>query len=367
MARRLRVGVIFGGRSGEHDVSLRSAQAIMNALESDRFDLVPIGITRQGRWLTGGDPLLRLAANSALPLPGVTLDRQNSSHLPENVEDQSLDPTDSEWASGVDVLFPVLHGPFGEDGTVQGMLELSNIPYVGSGVLASSLAMDKIVSKQIFTQLGLPVAPWIWVLRRDWERDPDAISARIEAELGYPCFVKPANLGSSVGISKVRHQGELANAMAEAAHHDRKILIEQGLNARELEVSVLGNDDPVTSVVGEIVPSNEFYDYHAKYVDDRSELLIPAPIDPEISEEVRRMAVEAFKAIDGAGMARVDFFLERETGAIYLNEINTIPGFTAISMYPKLWEASGLPFQELVARLIELAVERHRERGEPQS
>ncbi len=262
----------------------------------------------------------------------------------------------------LDVLFPVLHGPYGEDGTIQGLLELADIPYVGAGVLASALAMDKAVSKRLLAQAGIPVVPWIAVLRRDWRREPERVAARVEREIGYPCFTKPANLGSSVGITKVHHAGELAAAMDEAARHDRKIVIERGIDARELEVSVLGNDDPVASVVGEIVPCHEFYDYEAKYVDDRSALLIPAPISPEEAATIQRLAVEAFRLIDAAGMARVDFFLERGTGRIYLNEINTIPGFTAISMYPKLWEASGLSFRDLVTRLIELALERHAER-----
>ncbi len=363
MPRRIRIGVIFGGRSGEHDVSLRSAEAVMNAVDPDKFELVPIGIARDGRWITGGDPLRQLADTSQLPLalPGqhqATDDARDIRHE-ENV---TLDVGSSYWARDVDVLFPVLHGPWGEDGTVQGLLELANVPYVGAGVMASALAMDKITSKQLFERAGLPLAPWTWVLRRAWQREPDAVLERIEREIGYPCFVKPANLGSSVGISKVHHAGEFADAFSEAAHHDRKIVVEKGLDARELEVSVLGNDDPVTSVVGEIVPSNEFYDFDAKYVDGDSQLLIPAPITPEQSEQVRDIAVKAFNMIDGAGMARADFFLERPTGRVFMNEVNTIPGFTQTSMYPLLWEASGLPFRDLVTRLVELAVERHGER-----
>jgi D-alanine-D-alanine ligase len=363
MPRKIRVGVIFGGRSGEHDVSLRSAEAIINAVDRDKFEVVPIGIARDGRWITGGNPLLELADCSQLPLadPGSGHLAEISS-VPARQESLSLDVRSSRWAQDVDVLFPVLHGPWGEDGTVQGLLELANVPYVGAGVLASAVGMDKITSKQLFEQAGLPVASWAAVLRRDWRRDPDAVAEKIEREIGYPCFTKPANLGSSVGIAKVHHAGELAAAMDEAARHDRKILIERGLDAREFEVSVLGNDDPVTSVVGEIIPANEFYDFAAKYVDDRSELVIPAPIDACLSEEIRTLAIGAFKAIDSAGMARVDFFLERPTNHVYLNEINTIPGFTQASMYPRLWEASGLSFRDLVTRLVELAVERHGER-----
>ncbi|MGA7672075.1 MAG: D-alanine--D-alanine ligase [Nitrolancea sp.] len=363
MPRRIRIGVIFGGRSGEHDVSLRSAEAVMNAVDPDRFEVVPIGIARDGRWITGGDPLHRLADASQLPLAlPRPQDQYDDVSVTQHEENVTLDVGSSYWARDVDVLFPVLHGPWGEDGTVQGLLELANVPYVGAGVMASALAMDKITSKQLFERAGLPQAPWTWVLRRDWQREPDAVLERVEREIGYPCFVKPANLGSSVGISKVHHAGEFADAFNEAAHHDRKIVIEKGLDARELEVSVLGNDDPVTSVVGEIVPCNEFYDFNAKYVDGDSQLLIPAPITPEQSEKVRDIAVKAFKIIDGAGMARADFFVERPTGDVFLNEVNTIPGFTQTSMYPLLWEASGLPFRDLVTRLVELAVERHGER-----
>lgn len=363
MARRIRIGVIFGGRSGEHDVSLRSAEAIMNAIDRERFDVVPIGIARDGRWITGGDPLRQLAGFSSLPLarPGGETEADGAS-VPACVEGVALDVRSSQWSRDVDVLFPVLHGPWGEDGTVQGMLELANVPYVGAGVLASAVGMDKITSKQLFERADLPVAPWTWVLRRDWRRDPDSVAAKVEREIGFPCFAKPANLGSSVGISKVHHGGELGAALDEAARHDRKIIIEKGLDARELEVSVLGNDDPVTSVVGEIIPSNEFYDFEAKYVDDDSELIVPATATPDQSEQLRTLAVRAFKAIDAAGMARVDFFLERASGTIYLNEINTIPGFTQASMYPRLWEASGLSFRDLVTRLVELAIERHAER-----
>ncbi|MBX5444614.1 MAG: D-alanine--D-alanine ligase [Sphaerobacter sp.] len=365
-ARKIRVGVIFGGRSGEHDVSLRSAQAILRAIDRERFEVVPIGITRQGRWLSGGDPLRQLAATSRLSLaPGDDPPVEESdsvSALPVPETGHAVEVAGAGVVQQLDVVFPVLHGPYGEDGTVQGLLELAGVPYVGAGVLGSAVSMDKVVAKQLFEREGLPVAPWLWVTRRQWERDPEGVAARVERELGYPCFVKPANLGSSVGVSKVHHPGELAGAMDEAGRYDRKIIIERGIDARELEVSVLGNDEPITSVVGEIRPINEFYDYQAKYVDEGSELLVPAPITPEQSDTVREMAVRAFKVVDAAGMARVDFFLERNTGTIYINEINTIPGFTQISMYPILWEASGLPFRELVTRLIELALERHAER-----
>ncbi|MCO5176029.1 MAG: D-alanine--D-alanine ligase [Thermomicrobiales bacterium] len=367
-ARRVRVGVVFGGRSGEHDVSLRSAQTVMAALEAAGHDVVPIGVSRQGAWLTSGDPMGELQAQSPLfALPSG--ERQRGSVLDE-VENLALSAQKSGevavipangWAGSIDVIFPVLHGPMGEDGTVQGLFELAGLPYVGAGVMASAVAMDKSVAKQIMAQSGLPQAPWLTVLRKEWARFPDAVIADVERELGYPCFVKPANLGSSVGVSKVNDVNELAAAMAEAGRHDRKILIEKGINARELEVSVLGNDEPVASVVGEVIPGHDFYDYEDKYVDDSSQLLIPAPIPDEVSEEVRGLAVRAFKMLDCAGMARVDFFLERDTMRVLLNEVNTIPGFTGISMYPKLWEATGVPIADLVRQLVDLAIERHEE------
>jgi D-alanine-D-alanine ligase len=358
---RIRVGVIFGGRSEEHDVSLRSAQAIMQAMDHRRFEVVPIGITREGCWITSGDPLRHLAATSRLTVNGSDVTENTDSTLSTSAGDRSLDAADTAWVRDLDVVFPVLHGPRGEDGTIQGMLELAGIPYVGAGVLASAVGMDKIISKRLFAQARLPVAPWMGILRREWRLDPACVSERVQREIGYPCFTKPANLGSSVGITKVHDPTELAGAIEEAARHDRKIIIERGIEARELEVSVLGNDDLITSVVGEIIPGHEFYDYDAKYVDDRSQLVMPAQIEPDQATLARSLAAEAFRVIDGAGMARVDFFLERSTGRLYLNELNTIPGFTASSMYPRLWEASGLTFPQLVNRLIELAFQRHSE------
>jgi len=359
MTHKLRVAVLFGGQSGEHDVSLRSAQAILRHIDRERFEPVPIGITRDGRWLVGGDPLRELAARSRLPLEGT--DGPPAVQEAGATGSRLLDFPEPLWSGGIDVVFPVLHGPYGEDGTVQGLLELAGIPYVGCGVLASAVAMDKPTAKRLFASVGLDQARWLVFTWQDWERGQETLVARIEQELGYPCFVKPANLGSSVGVSKVRNRSELGPAIERANRYDRRILVEEGIDARELEVSVLGNDDPVASIVGEIVPSREFYDYEAKYVDPGSQLLIPAPITREQAATVQRMALEAFRAIDGAGMARVDFFLERPTGRILINEVNTIPGFTAISMYPKLWEASGLCFRDLITRLIELALERHRE------
>ncbi len=359
MTRKLRVAVLFGGQSGEHDVSLRSAQAILRHIDRERFEPVPIGITRDGQWLVGGDPLRELAAQSRLPLEGIHDAEPLAGDGSTGV--RVLRAPEPLWSGEFDVVFPVLHGPYGEDGTIQGLLELVGVPYVGCGVLASAVAMDKPTAKRLFASVGLDQARWLVFTWQEWEREQAALVARIERELGYPCFVKPANLGSSVGVSKVRNRAELAAAVELANRYNRRILVEEGIDARELEVSVLGNEEPVASIVGEIVPSREFYDYEAKYIDTGSQLLIPAPISMEQAETVRRMAVEAFRVIDGAGMARVDFFLERPTGRILINEVNTIPGFTAISMYPKLWEASGLCFRDLITRLIELALERHRE------
>lgn len=354
MGRKLRVAVIFGGQSSEHEVSLRSARAILEHLDQERFESLPVGITRDGRWLVGGDPLTALAQRSSLPLEG-------SSPLRAFGQPVETRAPEFLWSEEIDVVFPVLHGPYGEDGTVQGLLELAGIPYVGCGVLASAIAMDKPTAKRLFASIGLAQARWLLFTWPEWQRSQAEIAAAIERELGYPCFVKPANLGSSVGVSKVHNATELTAAIEEASHYDRRILVEEAIDARELEVSVLGNDQPIASIVGEIIPSREFYDFEAKYIDANSRLLIPAPITEEQAETVRQMALAAFRVIDGAGMARVDFFLERPTGRILINEVNTIPGFTAISMYPKLWEACGLCFRDLVTRLIELALERHAE------
>ncbi|MFW6074969.1 MAG: D-alanine--D-alanine ligase family protein [Chloroflexota bacterium] len=366
-AKRIRIGIIFGGRSGEHDVSLTSAHAILNHIDTQRFEPVLIGITRTGEWVTGGDPLRQLARTSRLPLPeyaeAASASGDRSSDVsPYGQSEQLRDRGDTSWVQDLDVVFPVLHGPMGEDGTVQGMLDLAGIPYVGSGVLGSAVAMDKVTAKRLFEQAGLPVGPWVSFVRRDWQRNPAEVSERIAREVGYPCFVKPSNMGSSVGVYKVHDPAELGDAIDGAAHFDRRLVAEAAIDARELEVSVLGNDDPISSVVGEVVPGHEFYDYEAKYVDDSSELHVPANITPEISDEVRRIALRAFKLLDCEGMARVDMFLERSTNRVLINEVNTIPGFTPISMYPKLWEATGIPFGELISRLVELAIERHDER-----
>ncbi|MDP9357048.1 MAG: D-alanine--D-alanine ligase [Chloroflexota bacterium] len=358
---RVRVAVLFGGQSDEHDVALRSAQTVIGALDPQKYEVVPIGITREGRWLSGGDPLGRLIARS----PMLSVGGGNGQRPPAADGGNESPPAalPAELRSGVDVVFPVLHGPRGEDGTVQGLLELAGLPYVGAGVLGSAVAMDKAMTKTILAQAGLPQAPWRLIHRKEWESDADSITAWVEESFGFPCFTKPANMGSSVGIAKAHNAAELAEAMDLAAHFDRRIVVEQGVDARELEISVLGNDEPIASVAGEIVPSNEFYDYAAKYIDDRSELIIPADLSHDTMGFVQELAIDAFRALDLAGMARVDLFLERGTDRIYVNEVNTIPGFTSISMYPRLWEASGVPLSELVDRLIGLALERYDERS----
>ena len=383
--KKLRVAVLFGGRSTEHEVSLTSAASVIQALDPAKYEVLPIGISREGRWLVGrslaesstgkvlagviqnGEPVTASVDPTGPQL--IPLDRSGKSA--EIVRESSGILRGGEPASGlgmpeIDVVFPVLHGTFGEDGTIQGLLELAGLPYVGAGVLGSAAGMDKDAMKRLFRDAGLPVVPWITVLRGDWERNPEALSAMIGEKLGYPLFVKPANLGSSVGISKAHEAGELAKTISLAAEYDRKIVVEKAVKkAREIECAVLGNDSPEASVAGEVIPVNEFYDYEAKYVKEGSELIIPARITSAQSAKVRDFAVRAFKAIDAAGMGRVDFLLEGVTGSkarLFVNEINTIPGFTPISMYPKLWEASGLSYPKLVDRLIELALERHRER-----
>jgi D-alanine-D-alanine ligase len=347
---KLRVGVIYGGKSGEHEVSVASAAAIFKHLDPNRYEAVPVRIEKTGRWNLGA------AVPKALSAAEVIKQGQ-----PEAL--QPVEPSAVVSGAGIDVVFPVLHGPYGEDGTVQGLLELMNVPYVGAGVLGSAVGMDKAVMKTLFAAHGLPIVAHIVVLRHEWARDPGAITARVARQLGYPVFVKPANLGSSVGISKAKDDATLAAAMGLALDYDRKIVIEAAVpNAREIECSVLGNDDPQASVPGEIIPSREFYDYEAKYLDEGSRSVIPADLTPEQAADVRRLAIEAFRAVDGAGMSRVDFLMARDTGRMYLNEVNTIPGFTTISMYPKMWEASGLPYPELLDRLIQLALDRHAEK-----
>jgi D-alanine-D-alanine ligase len=366
MAKKLRVGILFGGRSGEHEVSLLSAASILKAIDRKKFEVVPIGITKTGRWLTDNNAkaLLEGAALEALP---------ESAALPSDAVTAMVPDAASLSSAGgsgrLDLVFPVLHGTFGEDGTIQGLFELADIPYVGSGVLGSSAGMDKDVMKRLFSAARLPIVKHVSVLRSEWEKSPRKVVARIESALKYPLFVKPANLGSSVGISKAHDRTELGPALSLASRFDRKLVIEQGVGgakkkARELEVAVLGNDDPKASVVGEIIPGKEFYDYEAKYLSDGSVPVIPAKLTAAESTQIRAMAVEAFRACDLSGLARVDFLMEPDgKRRIYLNEVNTLPGFTSISMYPKLWEATGLGYSDLITTLIELALERHSERS----
>jgi D-alanine-D-alanine ligase len=343
---RTRLAILYGGRSAEHQVSVVSARSVMEALDPDRFEVVPIAITRAGAWLLPDRSPLELTASDGA-LPEVEAAGTELAVRPE------------QGVGGVDVVFPILHGPFGEDGTVQGLFELADLPYVGSGVLASALAMDKAMAKVVLAQAGLPQAPYLVVPERDWRADPDRVAAEVGGRLAYPVFTKPARLGSSIGISKVKTPDGLAAGLADAFAHDTKALVEQGVVARELECGVLGNDAPEASVVGEVVPGHEFYDFEAKYLDESLKLEIPAPVPGAVRERVRELSLRAFQALDCEGFARVDFFYEEATGRVLLNEVNTIPGFTPKSMFPMLWGASGLSYPDLVARLVDLAVERH--------
>ena len=366
MVKKIRVGIVFGGRSGEHEVSLLSAESVMQALDHDKYEVVPIGITRQGWWLTDGNPMAELKQLvSQIERTPLRLGRSEASPAPAPVkgERRELVPGAREGLPKVDVVFPVLHGTYGEDGTVQGLLELANIPYVGSGVLGSALAMDKAAMKAVFSAAGFPMAASLLVMRWEWQQHPGQIRCKIQETIGYPCFVKPANLGSSVGISKAHSEEELAAALDLAAQYDRRMLVERAINAREIECSVLGNDAPIASLPGEIIPKREFYDYEAKYLDDQTELIVPADLPRETVATVQDLAVRAFVALDCAGMARADFFVDRVTGLVYINELNTIPGFTKVSMYPRMWAASGIPYPALLDRLIGLAFERHNERS----
>jgi len=366
--KKVRVGVIYGGRSGEHEVSLASAAAVFKNLDPERYEPVAIRIEKDGRWTLPAQPPALESAADVIAGKGQALEGAREAHLVAHPGVETLISIDRQNGSAVsgltlDVVFPVLHGPYGEDGTVQGLLELANVAYVGAGVLASAVGMDKAAMKLAFAACRLPICDYEVITKRQWTADPRGIMATVAGRLGFPVFVKPANLGSSVGISKAKHATELRAAIDLAASFDRKVVVEAAVpDAREIEVAVLGNDDPEASAPGEIIPSREFYDYQAKYIDDDSKTLIPAPISPSQTEEVRRLAIAAFKAIDAAGMARVDFLLARESGMLYLNELNTIPGFTTISMYSKMWAASGLPYPALLDRLIALALERHREK-----
>jgi len=391
---KLRVGILFGGRSGEHEVSLLSAASVLNAIDKEKYDVVPIGITKEGRWLTAEhaenllagklqiEPRNLRAGDPDMTEPAAVLHRGEAAVFPPEPvhRDKGLVPfqTDasplrraSDRAINVDVIFPVLHGTFGEDGTIQGLLELADIPYVGAGVLGSAAGMDKDIMKSLFMAAGIPIVKHVSILRSAWENDPKKIEKLVSSKLKYPVFVKPANLGSSVGISKAHDRKELGSAIEEAARFDRKIVIEEGVGgkkqkAREIECSVLGNDQAEASIPGEIVPIKEFYDYNAKYLEEGSKLIIPAKLTKAQTRKVQEMAMQAFKAVDCSGLARVDFLMDPKNGKIYLNEINTMPGFTSISMYPKLWAASGLEYSDLIDRLIQLAIERHEDKKKNQ-
>jgi D-alanine-D-alanine ligase len=360
---KLRLAVLFGGRSGEHEVSLMSARSVLSVLDPARYEVIQVGITLDGNWFTGQNVLeaFENGRHERLEpvIPPTEPSRQSLYALRSTRSGEKL-----ASLGRVDVFFPVLHGPFGEDGTLQGLLELADVAYVGAGVVGSSVGMDKGVFKDVMRANGIPIVDSTLVLRSELAGDMDGLIDRLERELGgYPLFTKPANLGSSVGISKCNSRSDLGEGLLEAARFDRRLIVELGVaNGREIEVSVLGNEDPQASVCGEVLPSREFYSYESKYIDGTSGLLIPAPLPPDVCERIREYAVRAYKAIDCAGMARADFLVEKDTNRIYLNELNTLPGFTSISMYPKLWQASGLAYPQLVDRLIELALERKAQR-----
>jgi len=393
--KKIRIGILFGGRSGEHEVSLLSAASVFSAIDKSKYEVVPIGITKQGHWVTAVDAerLLKgkaadheerhLRAGDPEATPGAAVlatgesvvvppePHQPGSSMAAFQTDNAIFRRAADRTINVDIIFPVLHGTFGEDGTIQGLLELADLPYVGAGVLGSAAGMDKDIMKALFRAADLPIVKHVTVLRGDWEAEPKRVQKLVESKLKYPVFVKPANLGSSVGISKAHDRKELGPAIDEAARFDRKIVIEQGVGgrkqkAREIECSVLGNDKPEASVPGEIVPGQEFYDYNAKYLDEGSQLIIPAKLSKAEAKKVRQLAIAAFKAVDCSGLARVDFLMDPKTRKIYLNEINTMPGFTSISMYPKLWAATGVTYPELIERLIQLGLERHQEKKKNQ-
>ena len=361
MAKKCRIAVLFGGRSGEHEISLASARSVLEVLDPQKYDVFQVGLTHAGAWVTGENVREKLENSEDRDLVPCTLlpDPSRPSLYALRAADSG---TTLEHITDIDVVFPILHGTFGEDGTLQGLLELVDVAYVGAGVTGSALCMDKGIFKDVMRANGIPTVESVIVLRSEIEQDIEAVIHKAEQVAVYPLFVKPVNLGSSVGITKCSTRSDLGEGLLEAAAYDRRVLVERGVEGREIEVSVLGNDTPQASIPGEILPSREFYSYESKYVDGTSGLLIPAPLPAQVAEDIRRMAVRAYQAIDCAGMARVDFFLEKATGKIYLNEANTIPGFTSISMYPKLWEAGGLSFAQLVDRLIELALARKADR-----
>ena len=369
MAKKLRVGVIFGGRSGEHEVSIRSARAIVEAIDRKKFEVVPIGITKEGKWLAPAQSAQLLPAAVQPLLPSKTHTATGDVALLGDPSRKGLISLDSETLTGekLDVVFPALHGTYGEDGTLQGLLEMADVPYVGCGVLASSCGMDKVTMKSLFVQAGLPICKHIWFLRSQWRSDPAKVIRKVTSEIGLPCFVKPANLGSSVGVSRAADKKSLSDAIELAAEYDRKIIVEEELVAREIECAVLGNDEPKASLPGEYMVYDEaarFLDYTEKYTNTgRVSFVVPAPLTKSMTTKIQRMAIQAFQSIDGAGLARVDFFLPRNGGELVVNELNTMPGLTEVSGYPKMWEASGLSFQQLLETLIELAFERHKEKS----
>lgn len=360
--KKLRAAVLFGGRSGEHDVSLMSARSMLSVLDAERYEVIQIGITLDGDWLTGNNTLEAFEKGNVGDLDRVVPPTEPSHQSLYVIRSTEMGDK-LETLSAVDVFFPVLHGPFGEDGTLQGLLELADVAYVGAGVAGSSVGMDKGIFKDVMRANNIPIVDSLLVLRSEVENDMNAVIGKVEKLGAYPFFAKPANLGSSVGITKCNSRSDLAEGLLEAARYDRRLIVERGaVNVREVEVSVLGNEDPQTSVCGEILPSREFYSYESKYVDGTSGLVIPSQLPQDVTDKIREYAVRAYKAIDCAGMARADFFVENETHKIYLNELNTLPGFTSISMYPKLWQASGMSYSQLIDRLIELALERKQQR-----
>jgi D-alanine-D-alanine ligase len=364
---KTRVGILYGGKSPEHNVSLSTAMAVMNAIDKNKFDVIPIYINVEGQWIKGERltgtitevKQLQFHSDAKAMIP-VSLNQ-----VPALADDKNQFPSvtdaNEESEAAIDVIFPLLHGPNGEDGTVQGLLEILNIPYVGNGVLASAVGMDKVMMKNLFAQAGLRQAKYVSFTKRDWSKDEEAAYDQVEQKLGYPCFVKPANAGSSVGITKCKQRADLKAAFIEAFKYDRKIIVEEAIVGREIEIGVIGNDEPICSVVGEIIPKKEFYDYQAKYEDGDTELIIPAQVTEEQYETIKQMAITAFKALDLSGLVRADFFLT-EDGTVYINEVNTMPGFTPYSMFPLLWKHSGVSYPELIERLIQLAIERHEEK-----
>ncbi|MDQ3919470.1 MAG: D-alanine--D-alanine ligase [Acidobacteriota bacterium] len=368
---RIRLGIIFGGRSGEHEVSVRSARSVIEAADREKYEVVPIAITREGRWLSPAESAGMLPEATRSLLPEAVSVAGEALTIVGDPSRRGLHRLESDGvgasAQRLDVVFPVMHGTYGEDGTIQGLLEMAGLPYVGCGVLASSCGMDKVTMKVLFRQAGLPICKHAWFLRSEWERGPSAVLERVERKIGFPCFIKPANLGSSVGISRAKDAESLAAAIDLAARYDRKVIAEEGLDAREIECAVLGNDEPEASLPGEYVVHDErakFLDYTEKYSSTgHVEFVVPAQIPKRLAKRIQALAVRAFKAVDGAGFARVDFFLERDTNRLLVNELNTIPGLTDVSGFPKMWDASGLPFSKVIDRLVELAFERHKEKS----